>query len=222
MCGKGEILETKSIHSWNSLFHPDNKLVPSLILSHLMAVCTFSTHIGPVRMKKRNFLMPYVYAPYVFTVIKSNCYYFVNYREVIWTGCLEDSCINVREFAWRSSPKQNKFKIFFFCDSTKSTLEKYPMPWRHFNPIICLNLPNIFSAIIAVVLGISILQCQFSLVYWFCDCHLRTSALSFYFINWLFSNCYFMPLFDSSAFNVPLNWLLYLNDVRKNVTKLII
>lgn len=133
---------------------------------------------------------------------------------------LEDSFINVRRFTWRSSLEKTEFKIFFFfCNNTKLTLEKYPKHWKHFNPIICINLSNIFSVIIVVVFGISILQCRFSLVHWFCYCHLMTSPLSFYFINWLFSNCYFMPLFDSSAFNVPLNWLLHLNDVRENVAE---
>lgn len=167
--------------------------------------------------------MPYGYASCIFILIKSEYDYFLSYRYLVWTRGLGDSCRNMRGFTWRSCLEQTKFKIFFFFGrNTKSTLEKSPKHQRHFNPIICMNLSNIFSDIIAVVFGISILQCHFSLMHWFRYCHLMTSPLSFYFINWLFSNCYFMPLFDSSAFNVPLNWLLCLNDVRENVAELII
>lgn len=54
--------------------------------------------------------MLYPYEPYVFIFIKIYDY-ILNYRKLIWTRCLEDSFIKVREFAWRSSLEQTKFKI---------------------------------------------------------------------------------------------------------------
>lgn len=86
---------------------------------------------------------------------------------------------------------------------------------------ICIILSNMHSFLVAVVFGISILQCHFSLMDWVSYCHPMTSALPSYFTNSLFSNYYSVLLFESSVFNIPLNWLLCLN-VEKNGAKFII